>query len=370
MKRIRISVGLLLLALTACGPTQTQPGTVTYDPNAKAARSAPEALFSSLEIIPLTAPEEVVIDTESDVLRDDSCFYVIDALHRKRIDIFDRRGRHIGAINASGRSGSEYLDINRVQLVDSLVAVYSYHNRALYYYDRSGAFVGKDTLQYAPIDLLKLRDGYWGYAGNSGEIPSRVVRMDAGGRIVGELLPAAKVIPMQEKSSVFIPCGTDLILRENLRRDILRIDSAGTVHPFLTLDFGRYNVPDAYFESEDPMAAATGLMQSDFASLDRLFLNGAFTVLTVDFQTNGSGGEPFGSLGVCHGERWRWLRAGNREPQALFFTAARALTPDSELLLITDTERLAALKRVCPELVPDLETDTDNTCIVLCHLKD
>lgn len=108
--------------------------------------------------------------------------------------------------------------------------------------------------------------------------------MDMKGKIIEKYLPVSKIIPLTEESSVFIPYKGDLLIRETLRSDIFKIDSTGNAHTFISFDFGRYNVPRSYFENNDPVAAATKLMQSDIAIMDRFFVNDDYMVLSVDFR--------------------------------------------------------------------------------------
>ena len=233
----------LLLTLMACNTDGVPQGTVAYNPQQRTGEVAPEELFSSMEVITLQCPDEVIVDTGNDLLFDAGIFYLVDRAHRKSVDLFDRQGGYIGSVRAFGRSGAEYADISGVQPVDSLVAVYSYHNQALCYYDRQGRFVRRDSLAYQPLDLLKISDGYWGYAGYSNTVPSRVVKMDPQGTITREYLPTANIIPLSETSSVFVPHDGDLFIREVLQRRIFRIDAAGELSTFLTFDFGAGTSP-------------------------------------------------------------------------------------------------------------------------------
>ncbi len=190
----------LLLTLTACNTDGCRRGTVAYNPQQRTGEVAPEKLFSSMEVITLQCPDEVIVDTGNDLLFDAGIFYLVDRAHRKSVDLFDRQGGYIGSVQAFGRSGAEYAGISGVQPVDLLVAVYSYHNQALYCYDRQGRFVRRDSLAYGPLDLLKVSDGYWGYAGYSNTVPSRVVRMDPQGTITREYLPTANIIPCRRRA--------------------------------------------------------------------------------------------------------------------------------------------------------------------------
>jgi len=370
MKNILLFVTLLLITVACNKKEDTFHNIVKYNPNDKSCQTSPDELFSSLEIIPLEGPEDVIIDTESNVIYDNNRFYIIDAIRRKRIDIFNAQGQYISSIKAFGRSGNEYIGIDHVQLLDSLVAVYSCHNKALYYFDINGTFVKKEPIQYAPLDLLKVQDGYWGYVGNAGEIPARIVKMDMKGKIIEKYLPVSKIIPLTEESSVFIPYKGDLLIRETLRSDIFKIDSTGNAHTFISFDFGRYNVPRSYFENNDPVAAATKLMQSDIAIMDRFFVNDDYMVLSVDFQMADDSDAAFSSLGICHRDKWKWLRSEHRGALSMFYSTTKALTQKSALIILSEAQPILDFKKVYPELVPEFNHNTDNSFIVLCHLKE
>ena len=217
---------------------------------------------------------------------------------------------------------------------------------------------------------MKVQDGYWGYVGNAGEIPARIVKMDMKGKIIEKYLPVSKIIPLTEESSVFIPYKGDLLIRETLRSDIFKIDSTGNAHTFISFDFGRYNVPRSYFENNDPVAAATKLMQSDIAIMDRFFVNDDYMVLSVDFQMADDSDAAFSSLGICHRDKWKWLRSEHRSALSMFYSTTKALTQKSALIILSEAQPILDFKKVYPELVPEFNHNTDNSFIVLCHLKE
>lgn len=119
---------------------------------------------------------------------------------------------------ARGRGGNEYIGINSFQIIDSIIAIYSYHNKSIYFYHTDGAFVRKESLKYNPLHLLKVENGYWGYSGYSGVVPERVVRMDTEGQIVEKYLPAeGNIIPLSESGAVFTSYDRGVLVRESLR---------------------------------------------------------------------------------------------------------------------------------------------------------
>lgn len=62
----------LLFTLTACNTDEVPQGTVAYNPQQRTGEVAPEELFSSMEVITLQCPDEVIVDTGNDLLFDAS----------------------------------------------------------------------------------------------------------------------------------------------------------------------------------------------------------------------------------------------------------------------------------------------------------
>lgn len=322
-------------------------------------------------MIPLSAPSDILIDAQSDVVYDDNKFFVVETQRRKRVDVFDSDGQYVGSVAARGRGGNEYIGINSFQIIDSMLAIYSYHNKSIYFYRTDGMFVRKESLKYNPLHLLKNGNEYWGYSGYSGVVPERVVKMDAEGQIVEKYMPAeGAIIPLSESSAVFTSYDRGVLVRESLRNEIAYIDENGNVETFLKFDFGKYNIPKTYFNNSDPYAAAEKLMKSDFVVMDRFFINNDYAVLSANFQ-KGQGNEikMISSIGVENNGTWKWLKADSKGVLSMFFSSARQLTPNSELVLIVDADRVKEFSVEFPDLIPELESSNDNPYIVLCRLN-
>lgn len=359
-----------LLLLIACGTDNNAQEGIAYNPDGKNFVSAPEDLFSSLRVISLQGPDDIIIDPGSDLICEENKFYIVDAIHRKRVDTFDTNGQYMGSVASAGRAGNEYIGINSVQVTNGTLAVYSYHNKAIYHFNTDGSFIEKDQLEYNPLSLSKDKDEYWGFSGYTAELPERVVKMDAAGKIIGKYLPSEMpIIPLEENSPVFTVYDNGMLVRESLRNEIFYIDENGQEEVFLKFDFGKYNIPDEYFKNSDPYAAAAKLMESDFVIMNRFFINENHKVLSADFQMGSRGGQIISSLGVESGGKWRWLKSEKEGPLSIFFSSARQLTPNSEVVLLVEGERIKEFAAEYPELIGEFDNKTDNPCIVLCHLK-
>lgn len=359
-----------LLLLGACRNEQDQKTSIKFDPDSEDYTFDPRNLFSSIRVIPLHAPSDILIDAESDVEYDNDKFFVVETQRRKRVDIFDSNGQYVGSVAARGRGGNEYIGINSFQIIDSIIAIYSYHNKSIYFYHTDGAFVRKESLKYNPLHLLKVENGYWGYSGYSGVVPERVVRMDTEGQIVEKYLPAeGNIIPLSESGAVFTSYDRGVLVRESLRNEITYINENGKIETFLKFDFGKYNIPKTYFDNSDPYAAAEKLMKSDFVVMDRFFINNDYAVLSVNFQKGGNEIKMITSIGIENNNIWKWLKSDPKGSLSMFFSSARQLTSNSELVLIVDADRVKEFSAAYPDLIPRLENSGDNPYIVLCRLK-
>lgn len=85
----------------------------------------------------------------------------------------------------------------------------------------------------------------------------------------------------------------------------------GSAVPFLKFDFGKYNVPESYWETENAMQAFTDLSQKGFISIAGFMMNDDY-IVTGTQSANRDGG--FGVLlsywasrnGIT--DKWNWIR--------------------------------------------------------------
>ncbi len=59
----------------------------------------------------------------------------------------------------------------------------------------------------------------------------------------------------------------------------------GSAVPFLKFDFGKYNVPESYWETENAMQAFTDLSQKGFISIAGFMMNDDYIVTELNQQT-------------------------------------------------------------------------------------
>ena len=89
-------------------------------------------LVSSIEIIPLETDSVHIIGSQKDLIVSDDSYIISDASNGN-IFRYSLDGRYLNRIGKAGRGPEEYTHINNVQLVDSLLYVFSNPSKELVY---------------------------------------------------------------------------------------------------------------------------------------------------------------------------------------------------------------------------------------------
>ena len=370
MKKLLLSV--ICLTILACENSSQRDGRVAMPLDGKQGFTTIENVVSKVQILPLVVTDDVVLSSDNIVKCNDDYIVVIDHLHSGKIYIFGRDGRHRATIAAKGRGPHEYLDMASVQLLDDSIMVYSYHKQSVLYYDYNGKFVGSEKLEFKPYNLYKTDTGYWGYVGfGSGQMSERVVRMDSRGAIIDKYLPTeAKIFSMTEINDIFIECGEGILVRESMMNEISIINDGGA-SSYMRFDFGKYSIPQQYYEYADPMKAAEMLFAKDFAIIDNLFLCQQGFVMYISRNVQG-GKDSFDVVAIQQDGKWTKLETNKDD--TLLHKAVKGVTSENELIILQNEMSIRSFAAKHPQLLPadSLKYITNNEekyHILLCQLK-
>lgn len=330
-----------------------------------------EDIVSDINILPLFYPDEVILSSDNLIKADDNVIIFVDRLHSKKIHIFNKDGRYRATIAAEGRGPGEYIDMASTQIVDNMIMVYSYHKKSVLFYDYDGKFVSQCELSHIPYNILKVDNGYWGYMGyGNGQMEERVVKMDTEGEIAQKLLPSdAKIFPMTEVEDIFVPSKFGILLRETFSNSIYVIKDA-EAELFLNFDFGKYSIPDNYYGYSSPMKAAESLLQTDFVTINQVYVNNNIIAMYIVCNVNSNPDKAFDALIYNCGTRWQSVKVANGD--SLLYKSLKGITPNDELLLLVDEERVKEIADKYPSLLSTDKieyTKDDKQHIVLCKLK-
>ena len=370
MKKLLLLV--ICSAILACENSSQRDGRVAMPLDGKQGFTTIENVVSKVLVLPLVATEDVVLSSDSIVKCNDDYIVVIDRLHSGKIYIFGRDGHHRATIAAKGRGPNEYLDMASVQLLDDSIMVYSYHKQAVLYYDYNGKFVGSELLEYKPYNLYKTDTGYWGYVGfGSGQMMERVVKMDSRGAIIDKYLPTeAKIFSMTEINDIFIEREEGMLVRESLMNEISIVGESGA-SSYMRFDFGKYTIPQQYYEYADPMKAAEMLFDMDFAIIDNLFLCQQGLVMYI--SRNVQGGKPSSDV-VAIMQDGEWICVETNKDDTLLHKAVKGVTSENELIILQDEMSIRSFAAKHPQLLPaailkNITNNEEKYHIVLCQLK-
>lgn len=370
---IRIVSSLIVyLFIASCSKSHNESVPMIYMPLDKSSTFIEmEELISSVEILPLSYPDEVILSDDNLVKANDNIIIFVDRLHSKKIHIFNKDGGYRATLAAEGRGPEDYLDMASTQIVDNKIMVYSYHKKSALFYDFDRKFIDHSELSFIPYNLYKTDSCYWGYTGyGNGQMAERVVRMNLDGEIVKKYLPTEdNILPTTELEDIFIPSNYGLLFRESISNKIYTIGETGA-ELFACFDFGKYTIPSNFYTQSSAMEAADLLFKSDFAVINQIVANGNTVVTTIDGVTASDSEKILHAIACYDGSKWSCIKIDSSDHP--LFKSLKGITTNNELMLLANEERITDFASKYPSLLnidKEKYNNSDKYHLVLCKLK-
>ena len=376
---------LVVCLMCGCGKKAADSGfeTVVYDENSKSDFLG-SGLVSEIEIIPLETTAGSLIGEEPRVAVAGSGFYVTVPWGGESVLRFDPKGKFLNTIGRKGGGPNEYNSIYDIEIDDDsgTLHIYSGSNKAEYLYSLTGEFKGRNEMTYLNDRAISTPDGHWLYLGYAnGLLPYRLVFTDKEDNVAEEFLPADfNVLPMREFSAPVFSRNRDKIYaRTTFDNHILEIGRDRSVDTLYGFDFGRYNIPQKYFEFDDARAAGIFLLEeSDFGVIWDFMCNDDYAVAITGVQ-NAASGERMVSYGIKDRKSdsgWHWVHF-DPDPQVMvanIFSGLQAMTENSELIILVEAHRLLGFGQLDSKLFKNPEilgtvAEDSNPVILKCKLK-
>ena len=152
----------------------------------------------------------------------------------------------------------------------------------------------------------KVKEGILAYFGYGKSRPYRAALIKQQDT-VKFLQNSAKVLNLSAEFPVFSAAkdgGTILI--DSFSPTIYEYDR-GKLNPHLSFDFGKYAIPESFFEGNDPYVAAEMLFSREFALITRYFEKDKYKFVEIHLQN------PMKTdfyYGIARNEKWHWFYAG------------------------------------------------------------
>ncbi len=373
-----------LFLLGSCGkvhknPTQEPIQIGVYDPNGGSDLFHSD-LIREIELVPLETSDSSLIGTTPECMMDThGNYYIADINGSQKLLRYDSTGRFLNAIGNRGRGPREYLGLSNF-LIDSLtenVFVFSNLDQKVCVYGNDGSFVSNRTFNTSFFQGWPDGENYWLYEGYmNGSSDYRVLKVDAQENIIETILPAdIQIMPMEESFPVFIPDPNgNLMLRETFSDRIYRL-SADSVIPVYGFDFGKYSIPQEYYQIGDVRQSVEYIMKRDFACIDRFMESNHYAVIQVLLKKKDDRNAlVYGILDKATGG-WQWYTFEDiLKNKSLGAGSVRMLTAGDELICLVDPMRLMEMapeERSIfrnPEVISSL-TEESNPVVLKCRLK-
>lgn len=318
------------------------------------------------KIIPLETQSESLLGDYLVVRMSGNDIYVYDKNARNAIHRFDSNGNYIGVAVEVGEGPNMLNAITDfsvsntgLEVLESMGA-----NSRIQIFDGNGQIIKTIETTYLGFSFSKLDDEtYVLYGGfNLPHTENRIVKLSSSGEITDTYLPntyTGTLLPMQEEN--FNKAGNDLYFHEVFTPKVFSVsDSLDTV---LRFDFGKYAIPDRYFEM-DWMEGFEMINSQGFAAISDYFRLGGIHFIGVDIQVEGNRSR--------HQLLWDGEKGTKRtfSPTQLPAFEYPVTVIDDELVFIAQAAHVLELDPSdMPEETQNLNPD-DNPVLVFVDLSD
>ena len=227
---------------------------------------------------------------------------------------FDASGRFLNAIGQKGDRLDEIFRIDNLQFCGGNVVVFSLEpaggGEKAIVYDFAGNVLEAHHYEFAGNQSLLLGDGiltYYGHGDRHGR-EGRLMRFSEEGlKRQAFLTDRTAAMNFQPDGDVFCPTDRGVVVIDTFS-DTLRRYNAGTLKPFLALDFGAYDLGDEFFSIEDMRESARYLFACPYAMVNRYME--CRDVRLIELSVQNADRKRSWLYGYDDGTRWRWFRPG------------------------------------------------------------
>lgn len=261
-----------------------------------------------IRLIPLNDSSLTYFGNDPDIFYDKQEFYVADKNGNGKVYRINDNGNLISIIGEKGRGPNEYLDIKNIQVEGDTVYIFSSPNITISKFLTDGSFISKNTIDINAQQAIVQDAKLIAYAGFGMEVPYRYIILN-NQKIKYLLKSKEKVMSFSENTNVFYKNNKDLFAREAYSNIIYRY--ADDFIPYLTFDFGKYNIPDDFFAFGDSFVASEFLFKREYALTRKYFESDYMRVLETLVSTKNGPMFTYGFNMKNDDHQWIWFSMGD-----------------------------------------------------------
>ena len=234
-------------------------------------------------------------------------------------------------------------------------------------YRPDGSFIGSEQVNESGVQTYRVKNGTLAYYSYGSTHPYRLALLEKGDTAC--FLPTnAKVLNMSGNVPVFSEAGDGGVTFMDSYEPCIYEYKSGKVEKVLTFDFGKYSVPEAFFNYGDAFAAMQNLMGNDYAIVRRYFSDKNDKLAEIYLQ---KGGNPSFHYGLYNAGKWSWFYGGDERTSPLA-RSFRLFDGEGNLVCVMDLSLLGNLPSSLRECVTDngvLDNLNQNSNCVIARIK-
>jgi hypothetical protein len=257
---------IFLLALFACGKTE-KPGLIIFQFD-KLEAVVPD--FEIQKVVLLESDTTELLGSDLKVAYDSDQFYVANYMRPKGIHHFSKEGKHLGIAAVIGEAPGQIRRFGDFKIYrDTLQVIEGLGEKiGLYKFSKSDELVSTQEFPLNVFSFQPVEAGHWFYSGyNKVAGTHRLIKTDQKGEISHSLLEnlfADEMLPIDEQ--VFFKGDNRVLFREPFKTTIFEVDS-DTIRPVMEFDFGKYTVPEEFWNMTDPFAGFEMIQKQGFSDI-------------------------------------------------------------------------------------------------------
>ncbi len=366
--KITLVSGLLFLLLSCNNNVDDNNNKIKVDFEAPTENFT--QLIESVEYVPLETDSVHFFDFKNRLILEEDR-YVIADLSSQKICAYDLYGRFLNTIGRFGNGPGEHSYIISIQKYNDAIYVYSHPDKEIRY-NRDGSFEEKH-ISLLGQDVLKISDGVFYYYSYGIPYPYRAALVRDTSAVEkylfsdnnSKLFPAENLYPLLSSDS-----AEEAFLIDTYNPNILRYYK-GELSDFLCLDFGKYKMPEEFFQFDDPYKAFDFWVSLETAHISSFSKCGDTYVVIVGGIYSKNGTEHYG---IYRGGSWYWFLAPDFDGHWGPFTHSFKLIKDDIMYFLIEAAEIKhipaeiAALALNPEAVANIK-DEDNYVITKIKLK-
>ena len=326
-------------------------------------------LVSSIEIIPLETDSVHIIGSQKDLIVSDDSYIISDASNGN-IFRYSLDGRFQNKIGNAGRGPEEYTHFNNVQLVDSLLYVFSNPSKELVY-SLNGEFISSTVYRNEYFGEMSYwtKEGivtYYGYD----SIHDHRLGLINDDKLTYYLPSREKVLHYSPLYPIYSSSKDTFFFIDSYSSTIKSFYDGKVSSPY-SFNFRDYGIPDEFFNYSNSEEATLFLMKQEFAMISSFLSDEENHFMEIIVQKRP---HPEAYYGYERQGCWHWFGAG-RLGEDVFANSFKAMKEgklycllDPLLLDSFPTELLAKVKEKDKPILGQIDKE-DNYVLAIMNIK-